>query len=52
MRENKGNSSMPVNIPRLVYFESFMNSIAVSMLSGRDDLDLVRWNTPPPLMKT
>src|ERR1700733_192204 len=33
---------MPVNIPRLVYFEDFMNPIAVSMLGGRDDLDLVR----------
>lgn len=33
---------MPVNIPRLVYFEEFMNPAAVTILSGRDDLDLIR----------
>src|SRR5580693_3859759 len=39
---------MPANIPRLVYFESFMNPIAVEMLSGRDDLDLVRLEYAAP----
>jgi D-3-phosphoglycerate dehydrogenase len=39
---------MPVNIPRLVYFETFMNPIAVSMLSGRDDLELVRLEYAAP----
>src|SRR5258708_40105805 len=33
---------MPVNVRGLVYFEEFMNPAAVSILSGRDDLDLVR----------
>src|ERR1700729_2589066 len=39
---------MPANIPRLVYFESFMNPIAVELLSGRDDLDLVRLEYAAP----
>ena len=30
---------MPVNIPRLVYFENFMADSAVKILSGREDLD-------------
>ena len=40
---------MPVNIPRLVYFENFMNPAAVEILSGRDDLDLVRLEYAAPL---
>jgi D-3-phosphoglycerate dehydrogenase len=39
---------VPVNIPRLVYFEHFMNPAAVSILSGRDDLDLVRLEYATP----
>jgi D-3-phosphoglycerate dehydrogenase len=39
---------MPVNIPRLVYFEEFMNPAAVTILSGRDDLDLVRLEYAAP----
>jgi D-3-phosphoglycerate dehydrogenase / 2-oxoglutarate reductase len=40
---------MPVNIPRLVYFENFMNPIAIERLTGRDDLELVRLEyTAPP----
>ena len=39
---------MPANIPRLVYFESFMNPAAVPILSGRDDLDLVRLEYASP----
>ena len=39
---------MPVNIPRLVYFEEFMNPKAVSLLSGRDDLELVRLEYATP----
>src|ERR1019366_3863876 len=40
---------MPVNIPRLVYFENFMNPAAVTILSGRDDLDLVRLEYAAPV---
>jgi D-3-phosphoglycerate dehydrogenase len=40
---------MPVNIPRLVYFEEFMNNAAVSILGGRDDLDLVRLEYAAPV---
>ena len=40
---------MPANIPRLVYFEHFMNPIAESMLGGRDDLDLVRLEYAAPV---
>jgi D-3-phosphoglycerate dehydrogenase / 2-oxoglutarate reductase len=39
---------MPVNIPRLVYFEEFMNDAAVKLLSGRDDLELVRLTYEAP----
>jgi hypothetical protein len=39
---------MPVNIPRLVYFENFMNPAAVTILSGREDLDLVRLEYAAP----
>jgi D-3-phosphoglycerate dehydrogenase / 2-oxoglutarate reductase len=39
---------MPVNIPRLVYFEEFMNPAAVNILSGRDDLELVRLEYAAP----
>ena len=40
---------MPVNIPRLVYFENFMNPAAVTVLSGRDDLDLMRLEYAAPV---
>src|SRR5258708_1058151 len=43
-----GDNNMPVNIPRLVYFEEFMNPVAVSILSGREDLDLVRLEYASP----
>ena len=39
---------MPVNIPRLVYFEEFMSPAAVPLLSGRDDLELVRLKYAAP----
>ena len=39
---------MAVNIPRLVYFENFMNPAAVSILQGRDDLELVRLEYASP----
>ena len=39
---------MPANIPRLVYFETFMNGAAVKILSGREDLDLVRLEYAAP----
>ena len=39
---------MPVNIPRLVYFEEFMSPAAVPILSGRDDLELVRLEYAAP----
>lgn len=39
---------MPVNIPRLVYFEEFMTPAAVPILSGRDDLELVRLEYATP----
>ena len=39
---------MPVNIPRLVYFEEFMSPAAVPILSGRDDLELVRLEYATP----
>jgi D-3-phosphoglycerate dehydrogenase len=40
---------MPVNIPRLVYFEEFMTPAAVAILSGRDDLDLIRLRYASPM---
>jgi D-3-phosphoglycerate dehydrogenase len=40
---------MPVNIPRLVYFEEFMTPAAVAILSGRDDLDLIRLEYAAPM---
>jgi len=39
---------MPVNIPRLIYFENFMNGAAVEILSGREDLDLIRLEYETP----
>jgi D-3-phosphoglycerate dehydrogenase / 2-oxoglutarate reductase len=39
---------MPVNIPRLVYFENFMHPAAVPILRGRDDLELVRLEYATP----
>ena len=39
---------MPVNIPRLVYFETFMSPAAVPLLGGRDDLELVRLEYAAP----
>lgn len=39
---------MAANIPRLVYFESFMKPAAVEILSGRDDLDLIRLEYAAP----
>ncbi len=39
---------MPVNVPRLVYFENFMANAAVEILGGRDDLDLVRLEYASP----
>ena len=39
---------MPVNIPRLVYFEEFMSPAAVPILGGRDDLQLVRLEYAAP----
>ena len=43
---------MPANIPCLVYFEEFMNDAAVRILSGRDDLDLVRLEYEAPAEET
>ena len=40
---------MPANIPRLVYFETFMADSAVKILSGREDLDLVRLEYASPV---
>jgi D-3-phosphoglycerate dehydrogenase / 2-oxoglutarate reductase len=33
---------MAVNLKRLVYFDSFMDPIANTIISRRDDIDLVR----------
>ena len=43
---------MPANIPRLVYFESFMNPAAVKILQGRDDLELTRLEYAAPEAET
>src|SRR3954464_7359930 len=37
----KGETRMAVNLKRLVYFDSFMDPIANSIIGRRDDIDLV-----------
>ena len=41
---------MAVNLKRLVYFDSFMDPIANTIIGRRDDIDLVRldYNAPQP----
>ena len=39
---------MPVNLKRLVYFDSFMDPIANEIIGRRDDIDLVRLEYETP----